>query len=361
VTTPVCPLLVLRPTIYDVRVSLLSSKGGYPLENEAGNPNVEASQNLARLQDTMSALRSMPTPRAISAMPVVVQYKAVLGKVQLVKGPKHHYFEYSRTLEDGSIGEQWVEEWRNPFEIRDEFQKVETQSEALDFLAETGIFSPLCDIITWTEFKQWQRFAFLVREHEELAAAMRTRQLSGEHAEVLKALTGHYASSFFEIKTEPELTQNLDVIRQVDPNFERRLKDGEARAESRRRVLFGWFRQPPDAACSVRWVPKDNRLDPSLARELQRGGAMFEFLKSQDTLRPMLLITAHSTLQAIAAAIFVDRVQGVQYRKCSVCSSLFELKAHKNKKYCDRTRCKNIANQKRMRENRSKKLRQAKA
>jgi hypothetical protein len=61
------------------------------------------------------------------------------------------------------------------------------------------------------------------------------------------------------------------------------------------------------------------------------------------------------TLEAIAAAIYVRRIGGVEYRACEVCSDLFEVGTRGEKKYCSRERCKNTAHQRRMRANRLKK------
>ena len=81
---------------------------------------------------------------------------------------------------------------------------------------------------------------------------------------------------------------------------------------------------------------------------------MIEFLLPQDAMRPVLFIRATNTLEAIAAAIYADRIEGIEYRACEVCSDLFEVGTRDEKKYCSRERCKNTAHQRRMRANRAK-------
>jgi hypothetical protein len=82
-------------------------------------------------------------------------------------------------------------------------------------------------------------------------------------------------------------------------------------------------------------------------------GAMAEFLLPQETMRPILFIQPLNTLQAIAAAIYADRIPGVKCRVCDVCSELFEVGSRGEKKYCSRERCKNTAHQRRMRASRA--------
>jgi hypothetical protein len=76
---------------------------------------------------------------------------------------------------------------------------------------------------------------------------------------------------------------------------------------------------------------------------------MIEYLVPRDRLRPVLLIRPEYTLEAIAAAIFADRANGVEYRTCKHCTELFRVGSHKDKMYCNTERCKNTAHQQRKR------------
>jgi hypothetical protein len=88
--------------------------------------------------------------------------------------------------------------------------------------------------------------------------------------------------------------------------------------------LCKWFRQPPDKACSIEWVPKDDE-DAEKISALIGEGAMAEFLLPQEAMRPILFIKPTNTLEAIAAAIYADRISGVECRACEICSELFEV------------------------------------
>src|SRR6185437_11562365 len=90
-------------------------------------------------------------------------------------------------------------------------------------------------------------------------------------------------------------------------------------------------------------------------------GAIAEFLLPQEAMRPVLFIRPTNTLEGIASAIYADRIMGVEYRACEVCSELFEVGSRGEKKYCSRERCKNTAHQRRMRANRAKARKQKSA
>lgn len=306
-------------------------------------------ERLTNLKNAIDAFQNAPTGRVISAMEVVVWYVGIIGRVEHFKRGEEHVFRVTRAFTDGRRGEEWEEKLLNAYAVRDEFLRVKEWSGALEFLGSTGIFSPLGDTLTWGEFQKWQRFVYLVQEHNELAAAMQSGKWGGEYGEMLKALTGNYPSSFFDSPSLPESAQ--EARWRADPKLGPMIQEGMAHQERKRRELWMWFREPPGAACSIQWVPKRAEDKKAVWRKLQAGGAMIEFLLPQNALQPVLLIRPSNTLQAMAAAIYGDRINGVEYRACEMCKALFKLGAHMEKKYCDRERCKNRAHQKNRRVN----------
>jgi len=313
---------------------------------------------LTLAKKAVEALESAPAERAISAMEVVIWYVAIVGRVEHYKRGEEHVFRITREFADGRRGEEWEEKPLNVYAVRDHFLAVKEWSEALEFLGRTGVFSPLSDSITWSEFQKWQRLAYLVQEHDGLTAAMQGHQWGGEYGEVLKALTGLYQSSFFALPGEQgseEERQWIERQKRLHPELGPLIEDGERFLERKRRELFTWFREPPGAACSVQWVPTDDADKKAVWRKLQAGGAMIEFLLPQSALKPVMLIRPSCTLQAIAAAIYGDRIHGMEYRACEMCKALFKVGAHKEKKYCDRETCKNRAHQKNRRANAKRK------
>lgn len=298
---------------------------------------------LTLAKKAVEALESAPAERAISAMDVVVWYVAIVGRVEHYKRGEEHIFRITREFTDGSQGQEWEEKPLNAYAVRDQFLAVKEWSEALEFLESTGIFSPMNDSITWSDFQRWQRFAYLVQEHDGLAGTMQSNSWSGENGEVLKALTRMYPSSLFATEEPPE--SELERKWKADPKIAAMVRKGQALRESRFRDLCAWFREPEASATSIQWVPKSPEDKERVLRKLRAGGAMIEFLLPQTALKPVLLIRASNTLQAIAAAIYGDRIHGVEYRACEMCKALFKVGAHKEKKYCDRGSCKNRAHQ----------------
>jgi hypothetical protein len=317
--------------------------------------SLDIGERLTRLKDARHAFQSIPKERYISAMPVVVHYAAHVGEARLVKRGGDFVFAIDSTVSGGDGKEWWEEVRQDAFAIRDAFLKLETPSEALDFLSKTGQFSPLHATISWKEFQRWQHFAYLIMEHSQLASVMNNGQLTGECAEALKALSGIYDSSFFDVpEADFDISSRVSLEHEVNrhPEIRNSLQESELKMTQRRRELWSWFRQPNGNACSIEWIPTNERpRDDELIRKLQAGGAMIEYLVNRDRLRPVFLVRPSYTLQAIAAAIFADRANGVEYRQCELCKDLFRVGSHKNKLYCDKKSCKNTAHQRRKRAN----------
>lgn len=330
------------------------------MENAHLEQHSEGRREIDRMKEAMDALRNVPPERAISAMPVIVQYTAIVGRVEHHGRGEEHYFRITRTVEDGSFREEWEEKPLNAHAVRDEFLKIQDWSGAYDFLATTGIFSPLSDTITWSEFHRWQDFARLVLEHKELAVAMQEGHWSGEHAEVLKALTGIYLSSFFvfEERGNPTVRAERQRCQGIfDQEINSAIEDGGRLEYEQRRELWTWFRRPPGKACSIEWFPKRREDEDTILPKLQRGGAMIEFLLPREGLRPAFVIHPSTTLQAIAATIFADFSNGVEYRTCEFCNKLFPVGRQKTKRFCNQGKCKNAAHSRQVRiDERDKKM-----
>lgn len=318
--------------------------------------DMTAGDRLAHLRNAIDASRNAPKERNISPMEIVVCYEGIIGRVEHFKRGGEHVFRYPREYPYEPLDNEREKRILNAYALRDEFLRIKEWSDAVDFLVNTGRFSPLEYTITWGEFQKWQRFIYLVQEHNQLAEAERNGQRGGEFGEVLKALTGVYSTSFFDSPPEPELGAELKAITEADPVLKAQLEKAKLNQESKRRKLYSWFREPPGMACSIRWVPKGRKDEQEIQRKLGAAGAMIEFLLPLNALKPVLLISTYCTLHAIAAAIYADRIHGVEYRACEVCNMLFKLGAHSEKKYCNREQCKNTAHQRKKRENKRKRL-----
>ena len=317
----------------------------------------ENADRLTRIERAMATYQGDPDVGSISAMPVLIDFEADWREYRHYKRGEEHVFDSSieKGQKDDSIYEQELKtSCLSAYAILDDFQNVKTPLDALDFLNKTGQFSLLDYRFTWSYFKRWQRFAYLVQEHNLLASAMREDQWSGECGEALKALTGNHPSTFFDGSELQPTGGREEVERRARWMFENaeRVQENTRIVEEERGKLCAWFRQPPDNACSIEWIPKTaedcQMIDAQVAK-----GAMAEFLLPQEAMRPVLFIRPTYTLEAIAAAIYAERIEGVEYRACEVCSELFEVGTRADKKYCSRERCKNTAHQRRMRAKRA--------
>ena len=354
-------------------------------------------QRAQELNEKYGVYRSATTDRYfIDSMPVIVSYTAIVGRVEYFKRAEEHIFVQTRTVTN-QPKMQWEEVIENPYAIRDEFLKVGTVGQAVEFLQKTGVFSPLRQRLTWNEFQKWQRFARLVQEHDQLADVMQSDSWSGECGDVLMALSGIYDSPFFH-GCEDSLYLSCETVQDAPSDarlfveianskvsheewlraHQREVQELTAQDAAEKwehekrqawRKLFQWFIKPP---VSVEWVPNSKEaaqrvqkyyVDPATGQAVlvteespvARCGAMIEYLLPQDQLAPILEIRPTCALEAIAAVIYAERVRGISYRKCDWCGELFRIDTHKNKRYCELPKpCKGNAHKQRQRARQSK-------
>jgi len=320
------------------------------MESRYSEANESQFQHIARARE---AFEAAPKEQPVSALPVVIVYQARLERVEHFMRGGEHVFSFTDVKEDDPNAHFSDERHRNAHAVRDAFLGVKTPIEALDFLSNTGRFSPLDQKITWGEFQRWQRFAYLVQLHTPLMAATIEGQLSGEHVEVLKALTGDsiFRSSFFDIPETPEEFEPFARLLRDPPEMVSGIQAWRRIQEQRQCELWEWFHQPP---LSIEWISASKEAEQRAMLHFKEKGFgpwMIEFLLAKKELRPVILIRPAYTLQAIAAAIYADRITGVEYRVCSSCERLIKIRAHGTKAYCDQPRpCKGNAHKARQRE-----------
>lgn len=297
-----------------------------------------------RMQEAVTTFKAAPKEQPISDMQVVIPYMASVERVEHFTRGGEHVFRFNRRSKDNPERFEWDELPRNAHAIRDEFLKIEHPIEALDFLSNTGRFSPLSLDLTWSEFQRWQRFARLVQLHTPLMTATIEGQRSGECVEVLKALTGEsvFHSSFFDgckIPQTPEMAEFDARMMREHPEIIPDIQEGRRLQERLHRELCSWFHQPP---VTIEWVPCSEEAEQRAIQQLQNKGFgpwMMDFLLPKKELRPVIVIRPAYTLQAIAAAIYVDRIKGVEWRKCKreKCPETFRVGAREKQKWCSTT------------------------
>lgn len=298
-------------------------------------------ERVARMQEAVAAFEAAPKEQPISDMQVVILYKANVERVEHHTVAGEHLFQFARPKVNDPTCMECYELSRNAHAIRDQFLNVKEWHEAYDFLLNSGRFSPLNMRLTFSEFRRWQRFAELVKLHSSLADATNEAQLSGECSEVLRALSGNYPSSFFDIPKPPDEADSRAQLLHDYPEAAPEIQEGMRVQERRRRELWSWFRQPP---CSIEWIPRSREAEQRAMQHFTSKGIgpwMMEFLLPKTELRPVILIRPTYTLQAIAAANYADRIQGVEWRKCKweKCPETFRVGSRKNQRFCIERSC----------------------
>jgi hypothetical protein len=314
----------------------------------------------SEIERLMETFRVLPPERNISAMRVEVDYQAKLGPIELFKREDEHFFEFATDPLCGedvsSTGEDWELRSLNAYAVRDQFLSVKNWSEAYDFLSATGKFSPLSGTISWGQFQRWQDFARFALARTQLASAMlQGHHANEEQAEALKALTGCSPSSFFAVQDERAAT--------LEPSWlERKIAAGHGDSlesgiqQEKVRALWSWFRRPEMRSCSIKWVPKREEGLDAIMPKLWTEVSMIEFLLPREALRPVFVIYPDNTLEAIAAAIFADCSNGLEYRTCEFCNELFRVGRQKNKRFCNQEKCKNAAHSRKLRKKRREQI-----
>jgi hypothetical protein len=337
------------------------------VENEFLEAQKWQEERAARMKEAVAAFEAAPNEQPISDMQVVVVYKARIERVEHYARGGEHEFRFTDQKKDDTTIREGEYLPRNAHAILKEFLEIKENDLAgtLDFLSNTGVFSPLSYEVTWNEFKRWQRFADLVRVHTQLATATIEGHRKGECAEVLKALTGEiwFSCSFFDGSEMPETPAMVEFDQRAMqrlramPNHQElnsEMQEGKRDFERRRRELWRWFHQPP---LTIEWIPSSKEAEQKEDEHRQKigdGPWMTEFLLPKKDLRPVILIRPVCTLQAIASAIYADRINGIEWRKCAweKCTTTFYVGKGSTKKFCGRDTCKNNAHSQALRDRR---------
>jgi hypothetical protein len=164
---------------------------------------------------------------------------------------------------------------------------VRTAGEALDFLSLSGQFRlqdeeypKKHETLSWSDFQRWQELVRILMQ-------------KGSLSEQAKVVDGMYSGA------QNAAPESLKPIL------------GEL---SLREIM--WLRGNPDGIL-IRPVPESTKAG------------------SRNILKARIL--AHSSLEAILAAVYVDGLSGVLYGKCEYCGDLYEIDSSHSRQYCDQT------------------------
>jgi len=201
----------------------------------------------------------------------------------------------------------------DPFAVRDAFVAVKDIPSALRFLSEAGIFWRF-EVILWSQFQEWQQFFYWLRQSYEKAIR------SPEGARAWRTADGWKNEFFTELPRFPpeaELEIGPKAMHKIEVADRQRLLD-------LRRFALRPHRAAGDCV-SIQWHQVDDKtfkLCPPIKR-----------FKGKDQ-KPFLSIEAHDVVEAIAATIYADRCDGLEYDACKKCGKLFKVQSNHGQEFC---------------------------
>ena len=299
--------------------------------------------------------------RNIDAMPIEIDYRVRLGSVICEYRGQECCFWQRDTLEmreradgeytqmqklaDGTYTHQIsAPEELDPYAIRDAFEKVKNESDALKFLKHAGRFWPKRSDVTWSQFQEWQEFVHLIRQHDfpELA------QTNERATQALLAVNG-FDNTFFTAPHSPYSDADKGELERAPNGASVLGLISKERKENLVRLIHSFF-APPAEWMTTMYPPTDDATATAMEQDARAGvfslHTPLEFLAQKYELKPVLVLQPPTILEAIAATIFADRRHGLRFGKCLHCKRIFEKRSGHKTKYCPNKTCKSAALQK---------------
>lgn len=261
--------------------------------------------------------------RTIQALPIRIDYQSPRNE-HFLRQRGDDWLLCSSELEGRRNSEKMHETTNlDPYAVRDEFETIESEKEAVRFMCESGRFWPFHNVL-WSQFREWQTFFRWLRMEPVEAK----KELEGKKAWDTAAGLGN---SFFaqpdaeftrsRFSTEaiedygPEQWREIQIKDRHTLFFLRRFALQPERPGEGNRVSINWY-DPSDEHSPEDWKAR---------RKATKKGALFE---------PFLHVEALNVLEAVAATIFADRANGTRFGKCKHCGKLFKIESDHGQMFC---------------------------
>ena len=260
--------------------------------------------------------------RTMEAIPIRIDYQSL--RFKHFSRPKGNdcLISFSTMKGQWNYGEIRQTTNLDPYAIRKRFVTVDSPEGAALFLSEAGQFWIWQDVL-WSQFQEWQKYFEWLRLPRELA--MRSQE--GKKARLTAQGLGN---QFFKV-TDQEFTRARFHGAKLPPKDLRRneVEDRLALWNLRRfahfpgssgvesRMSLAWY-DPKDGHAPEDWKARRSTAPKG-------GDAKYE---------PYLRIETHYVLEAIAATIYVDRVNRLRYGKCKQCDRLFKIESDHGREFC---------------------------
>ena len=283
-------------------------------------------------------LRRIPSEiRSTSALQVRIAYRSRRYEHFIKSQGDDCLFSSALPKGQSNSGEMGKGANLDPYEIRREFESIDIDRPEIvaRFLDEAGRFWPwetvrLSQIKEWRELFRWLRIdrdeAEKTREGEKAWNAATSYDLATWCKDGFFSISGlqftqdrhtpeawkrYGASMHFKKKASWDI-EKLAALRSfaVDPE----------RAGAGSQVKLQWY--DPEG-----WLPRQKGMPPESQEERRKG-------VSKGPLEPYLRIDALNILEAIAATIYADRLNGQRFGKCKYCEKIFKINSDHGQQFC---------------------------
>jgi hypothetical protein len=219
----------------------------------------------------------------------------------------------------------------DPYQIRNEFEAIDIDRPEMvaRFLSEAGRFWPwesvlLSQFVEWREYFRWLRI-----EPDQAKKAP-----EGEKAWNTATLN---KSSFFAVSdlefTRARYPLGLSEKLKGSLHWQNVVSQDHQRLAALRR--FALYPQDADGGSQVRlhwydpedWLPQHKGIPPEDWEGRHKK-------TSKGRLEPYLRIHAVNILEAVAATIYADRLDGQRFGKCKHCGKIFKIESDHGQQFC---------------------------
>lgn len=261
--------------------------------------------------------------KTVEALPIRIDYQSPRYEYGMWPKGDDWRFGFSRIKRHGDSESGRKTANLDPYAIRDAFETIDNTEQAVHFLSESGRFWPFEGVL-WSQIREWQSFFRWLR----LVPAEAKKSPDGKKAwdsaggwdcSFFAQTDGEFTRSRFPDKAVKEIgAKRWREIQVQDRQMLCRLRSFALIADRQgegSRVSLGWY-DP-----KLKYAPEDWKVRQTRSVE----AASFS---------PFLRIEALNAIEAIAATIYADRLNGTMYRKCKHCRRLFKIESDHEQAFC---------------------------
>lgn len=261
--------------------------------------------------------------RTVEALPIRIDYQSPRDECVMRATGDDWRFCFSRIKNQPHSGKMRETTNLDPYAIREAFETIGTAERAVRFLSESGRFWPFQDVL-WSQFREWQSFFRWLR----MVPAEARKSPDGKRA---WDTAGSFRNSFFA-QTDAEFTHSRFSESVIEEMGADRWRENQVQDRRMLRHLRGFAlhpeRQGEGSQVSLSWYDPKLKHPPEDWKSRQGKSAEGAITT------PFLRIEALNVIEAIAATIYADHVNGTRYRKCKHCGKLFKVESDHEQAFC---------------------------